>query len=829
MSQESLSPSKIEQEQAYCQFNRDICTERMHPDKPSIFFAYPSKPKTSSEAMQRAIRLLSEDPNFQIEITDWQELPVEGNIIFCEICHGIMKSNCTVLNTTRVNFNIMFEYGFAVGAGRAIWPLVEEGVAKADRIYDSIATLTTIGYSKYSNSRSIYTKLKRKKPWERPPAFSLPQTLGTSPTRDTMNLLYLQNIYDNEPSLRISEALSAIPMRKIMDNPREDPFPPLSWYLKSISRSHAVIIHLGSEMAEGYVQHCAKCALVAGMTLALGRRLLILGENPSFKPIDYHDIIRSYDSAKQAGEIVSEFIWPINNIIFDFSKHAPEDTSLIKRPEITKDNILESIDLGEYTAENEDLVLADYFVETPEFMLALKPTHKVFIGRRGTGKTANFYMIMDKFEQDKRNIVCNIKPEEWQLDELLHFVKSELNIAQKGYLLQSLWKYMVYSEVIKSCFDRIKAKPIHSVLSDYEKAIINYVEGRKDITELSFISRLVNLVRGIIKEFDKEKTTEVAVSEVLHGRDIGRIHDMLMNYVQDNKGNCIIVIDSLDANWKLGRDYKIMAEILLSLIETTQDMWRACTKDLIGRISDKGLSILIFLRTDIFKTVLEVAREPDKLQPELISWKDMNELLDVVNRRILADLDEYGVEILDWREILDSGLTVQEMLLFLTENILCKPRDLIYFFQRCFYHARSRGVNRLGIKDFANAMKQYSEHAFKSLCAETQPYIPSVEGLLIEFAGAPSILSFDAIKGELKEGKINNKDVRKTVDYLIESNFLGVKMEDSVFHFPVTPTGFSIAAQKIWSKSRIHKKPSIFKIHNAFHSALFIVQKEKQQ
>ncbi|MEE9304607.1 MAG: hypothetical protein V3U84_12595, partial [Thiotrichaceae bacterium] len=230
----------MEKEKAYCQYKEDICSQRMHADKPSLFFAYPSKPKTSSEAMQGAIQLLSQDSSVPIEVTDWQELPVEGNIIFCEICNGIMKSTCTVLNTTRVNFNIMFEYGFAIGAGKAIWPLVEEGLAKADRIYDGISTLTTIGYSKYTNSRSIYTKLKRKKTWERISKFNLPQALGGSPTRNTMNLLYLQSMYDNEPSLRISEALTSIPMHKITDNPREVPFQPLSWYLKSIGRSYAV-------------------------------------------------------------------------------------------------------------------------------------------------------------------------------------------------------------------------------------------------------------------------------------------------------------------------------------------------------------------------------------------------------------------------------------------------------------------------------------------------------------------------------------------------------------------------------------------------------------
>jgi len=126
------------------------------------------------------------------------------------------------------------------------------------------------------------------------------------------------------------------------------------------------------------------------------------------------------------------------------------------------------------------------------------------------------------------------------------------------------------------------------------------------------------------------------------------------------------------------------------------------------------------------------------------------------------------------------------------------------------------------MKDFANAMTEYSEHAFKSLCAESQPHIPNMERLLIEFAGAPSVLALGTIEDKLKKGKVKRRDIRRTIDYLIESNFLGVMMDDSVFHFPVTPIEFSIIAPKIRTRNKTRQKPSALKIHNAFHSALLI-------
>ncbi len=237
----------------YCQFTEDLCPRQLpQQNEHCLFFAYPSRPKVDAEAIQGAIKLVSDDERLEVIPIDWKELPIEGNIVFCEICEAINKSSCVVLNTTDINFNIMFEYGFAIGTGRAIWPLVQEGVAKKARVYSTIEALTTVGYSGFTNSRALYNRIKRKTPWERQPKFLLPERLGKDPTRDSVGLLYLQNIQDNEPSIKITEALSSIQMGRIDDNPAEVPWRPLSWYLNNLRRCYAVVVHLGNERAEGF-------------------------------------------------------------------------------------------------------------------------------------------------------------------------------------------------------------------------------------------------------------------------------------------------------------------------------------------------------------------------------------------------------------------------------------------------------------------------------------------------------------------------------------------------------------------------------------------------
>ena len=47
----------------------------------------------------------------------WKNLDVLGQIIFCEICKAIRYPDLVVADVTTLNFNLMFEIGFAIRLG----------------------------------------------------------------------------------------------------------------------------------------------------------------------------------------------------------------------------------------------------------------------------------------------------------------------------------------------------------------------------------------------------------------------------------------------------------------------------------------------------------------------------------------------------------------------------------------------------------------------------------------------------------------------------------------------------------------------------------------
>ena len=125
----------------------------------------------------------------------------------------------------------------------------------------NIKTITTIGYSQFSNSNSIFRKITKKRPWERTSQFDLPTSLGDTPSREAMGVLYIKSAQNNEPSLRISEALSPLPFELIVDDPNEVPFSSFGLvFTIQIGKSYAVLVHLGNQRMLDAQLHWAKCA-----------------------------------------------------------------------------------------------------------------------------------------------------------------------------------------------------------------------------------------------------------------------------------------------------------------------------------------------------------------------------------------------------------------------------------------------------------------------------------------------------------------------------------------------------------------------------------------
>jgi ABC-type phosphate/phosphonate transport system ATPase subunit len=114
------------------------------------------------------------------------------------------------------------------------------------------------------------------------------------------------------------------------------------------------------------------------------------------------------------------------------------------------DKLLKSNPLGDTTAENDNRMLSEAFIETADFRTLIESDDRtVVVGRRGTGKSALFYQLNKHWERDKTTKVFTFSPEDTQIigfRSLLRPFSDSFNLSRAA--TRILWKYSLLMEIV---------------------------------------------------------------------------------------------------------------------------------------------------------------------------------------------------------------------------------------------------------------------------------------------------------------------------------------------------------------------------------------------
>jgi len=159
---------------------------------------------------------------------------------------------------------------------------------------------------------------------------------------------------------------------------------------------------------------------------------------------------------------------------------------------------LRDLRLGDPVAENEEDSLSAYFLETASFREVLADRATVFVGRKGSGKTANLLQAAERLRADHRNLVCIVKPVWYEWESLLRLLTEYERRDSKGYMVQSLWKLLVYSEVAGQAAQELLRRPLSVPRTDDEEDFLEFVEGRGSFVLDEFAVRLEHAVGALL-------------------------------------------------------------------------------------------------------------------------------------------------------------------------------------------------------------------------------------------------------------------------------------------------------------------------------------------
>lgn len=137
---------------SFCQYAEGACDQDFSTSlRSDALFLYSSSPASIAHTIELAVERLSQvagDRSWK----SWKNLDIPGQIIFCEICKAIRHSRLIVPDITTLNFNLMFEIGFALGVGVPIMPIRNTSNVHDAKDFEELGLFDTLGSFDFANA-----------------------------------------------------------------------------------------------------------------------------------------------------------------------------------------------------------------------------------------------------------------------------------------------------------------------------------------------------------------------------------------------------------------------------------------------------------------------------------------------------------------------------------------------------------------------------------------------------------------------------------------------------------------------------------------------------
>ena len=702
----------IAQPPAFCEYSGGHCDQSFDGQlRSDAVFLYPSEPEIIAATIEESVRQLRMATGLRSWIT-WKEFGAAGQIIFCQICKALRFTKFAVADVTTLNFNLLFEIGYAIGLGLPVLPIRDTSYVKDSRVFAELGLVDTLGYFDFQNSADLVKEVSKGAPNQ-----TLPQLLPV----DTNRPIYVvKSPVQSEGMIRLMSSVKKSGLRFRSFDARETPRLSLHDAFRQVSSSLGVVVHLMAPERAGATVHNARCAFVAGLALATQKRVLMLQETHITQPIDYRDVIRCYNSPKAVPDLLIPFIKSVVEML-QGSRFVP--TSIPLTP-------LEKVDLGDFAAENEIIALQSYFVPTGQYNDVKRGHARLVVGRKGAGKTAIFYGVRAAYWGHHSHLVLDLKPEGHQIVKLRETILNEVSPAVQLHILTAFWNYLLLMEIAHKIIlaEQQAAYRDPKLRVSYENVRVAYethmIAGAE---QGDFSERLLALVDGIAarKKAGVDLTQTGEVTQLIYRSDIRALNDAIGRYLTDSRKEDIwLLFDNLDKGWPIFDVTPQDVAVITSLLEATRKLQRQFESRSVI------LRVVVFLRNDIYDHLIQDPADRGKENPAILDWNDPEMMKEVVRRRIAlsTDLDESFDEL--WRLFFASHVKGEESFLYILSRTLMRPREVLRFLRDCISVAVNRRHDQVTEEDILHAERSYSDDALVDLSLDLKDVRP-------EFANAP--------------------------------------------------------------------------------------------
>lgn len=790
--------------------------------KSKIFIGFASDPTTLADTIRTASEQIGKTGG--VSMRTWEDLRVAGNLLLAEIEKAIRASNLSIFDLTQLNENVLFEVGLAIGANRIVWPLRDPSDESRKTEWNAIGLLDQLGQMRFTNSDEIVGSFMEERPdLQGKPLFESilqPQLKAGRPP----SVFYLAEPRQTDAGrgvLRVLAERTSDDLPLVTADPREASVQTLPWFTQHLYAAESVVVHLAAARRSGASAHNARASLVAGLAQGMDKPLLMLAESEYVSALDYRDLLFRYSDAASCRTRLDHWLGRTLQPIRGRLAEARDAAAALRLS-----TELKSVDLGEYVAENEVLGLEDYYVETAAFREVISGASRVYVGSKGTGKSAAALRAEGVLRSDARKLVCAIKPPGYDLNGLVRLFTSFEEQDTKGYVAESLWKYLLITQLALAVEEDLSHRPAGSVPDDPEWKLLEFVSANESWLKMDFAARLERAVEALIAVAPVSGVADARerISEVLHRGPLRELKSLLVPALA-GRDRVSIIVDNLDKAWDKDADAPQLSRLLLGLL-SCMDAFRSDLERVAG---GKGMpiSLSLFIRSDIFATVSLIAREPDKLPVHRMRWPAEADLLEVVEQRYVASRDGDVAPSELWSKYFCASVGGTSTKEWLLSRCLPRPRDVLYLTRAAIDQAVGRRHPGVEEDDLLAAELEYSLFAFEAALVEGQQRVSRIEDVLLEFAGAPPHLTEGHLRELLRTAGIAEDKFDYVTDVLRDLNFLGTVIGPNEAVFTDSPREKQRADVLTKKRRRADESLPSFQVHPAFWAYLDLDQDQQ--
>lgn len=538
------------------------------------FIAYPSHPSEIGQVLRSAIDTLRADHGVG-HLQNWEENDIA--------------------DVTRLNFNVTYEIGYAIGCKKRIFLIRYAAMTADDALIRDVGIFDTLGYQPYENSEQLVRLLLGIEDL-RPLEFDE----GDVNTAAPLYVVSPRHRTDNE--IRLIARIKKARLNFRTFDPEEQGRMSAPEAIDSVAASHGVVVPLLSKDRGDSVVHNLRGAFVSGLAHGMGKKLLILQSEYDPVPLDCRDLVRSYSQPTQIDGYVADFA---SEIAEQFQKSAPR---IVEEPR----TFLARLSLGASAAENEMRDLGRYYLETDEYRRAQRGEIQIVAGRKGSGKTALFAQLRDKIRQDRRTIVLDLKPEGFQLLKFKELILDRFEAGTKEHTITAFWEYVLLLETCHKILEKDREPHLknHKLYEPYRALAAEY-QHDEYVAEGDFAERMLKLTARIADDFqsvgmgggDLRRLDEAGLTELLYKHDLGELRRKVEEYLTQKNGLWVL-FDNLDKGWPPHGVQPHDLTVLRCLLDAIAKLQRS-----LGR-RDVDCHGIIFIRNDVYELLVEAT--PDR-------------------------------------------------------------------------------------------------------------------------------------------------------------------------------------------------------------------------